>query len=148
MDLCMEERLARVIARHREQQALLDEATPIHDRERRLTRERVLTELPRLVSRITRVIAELNDHLSDEKIMLVLSSADRTVAAEAVYTLTLADDADRDLRLLVSVDWSGATHAVLCSPAVRSLVLTATVFDLDEPKITEAVLTLLEARFP
>ena len=148
MDSGLDERLAQVIARHREQKARREEATPKLDRERRRTRERVLAELSHLVSRISHVIAELNDQVADEGIIIVLSSAEHQAAAEAAYSLTLADDAASDPRMLLNIDWSGVAHAVLCSGDARSLVFASSIFDLDKSRIRELILRLLEARFP
>ena len=142
-----DERLARIVAGHRAWAAQRIREEPGPERERRLAHERVVAELPRLVSRMTRVVVALNDRLGGEGVMVVLSSAEHRMAAEAAYTLGLADDVDADPRLLLSVDWSGTAYAVLTEGETRKAMLICPVFELDDDRLTELVLGLLEARF-
>ena len=148
MDSSQDDRLARIVERSRAQRAREDRDEPGAERERRLARERVVAELPRLVSRLTQAVEALNDRLAGEGIIIALRSAEHRAASEAGYTLALAEDGQSDPHLFVSIGWNGEAHAVLCGAQGRSPVLQASVFDLDAAALTGLLLTLLEARFP
>jgi hypothetical protein len=146
MEAPTSERLAKIIHAHRQRTDAHSHEKPI-DRERRLARETVLSEIPKLIARITRAVAELNDTLADDGIRVDMEIGDHQPTREGAYTLRVAGASDQAPTMSLGVDWAGVVRAMLQEGPKRSLLSTHTVFEMDKARITDLVLRLLEANY-
>lgn len=142
MDKDIEKRLSKVIERLR-----IARPGPETDRERdrRLARERVLSELPYLSARIDDVVAEINDTLNEAGTPLRLVKANHTPFAQAIYSVSIAGTPGFEPVLVVVVDGEGRARAMLERDHHRALLETVDIFDLDKTRLASLAITLLEA---
>ena len=141
MDEELENRLARIVERL---------SRPPHgeadlDRARRLARERVLGELPRLEARIVDVMAEINDTLGSAGMSLHLAKSNRTPVAEAVYTIGVSGLPQAEPVLVLIAEGQGRVRAMLERDHHRTLMETVDIFELEKNRIASLALSLLEA---
>jgi hypothetical protein len=142
MDAALERRLARIVERLRTSPPTSESD---RERERRLGRERVLAELPRLAARIRATVDEINDSLAEAGAALRLAAPDHTPASEALFKLTLSGASEFDPTLELFVDGEGRARGLLERDNRRSLLLATTVFELGKGALADLMLTLLEA---
>lgn len=146
MEATISQRVSRIIEAHRRSADAVEFERAV-DRDRRLARENVLRELPKLDGLVSRTIAELNDTLSEGSIRLILEITGHQPTAEATYALKIANAASDAPSLSLSVDWTGAARAMLHEGPRRSLLATYTVFEVDKARISDLGLKLLEAYY-
>jgi len=146
LDRAVDERIERVVERISAQKDAFGR-TLNASLERRLARDHVLNELPKLLSRLSAGICVLNDRLGDGGVRLVLSVAERTPTTEAVFTVTVDDGGDGP-DMSFNIDYAGRLTAMLVRGGNRSLVRVSTVFDVDAAFLLDCLLVLLEARYP
>lgn len=145
-DASIAERLAKIIDARQRYTAASDHEKP-SDRERRLAREAVLAELPRLIGRLSSAVAELNDTLADSGIRIDLEIAGHQPTHEGAFTLHVAGAAPHAPTLNLGVDWTGTVRAMLQEGSKRSLIGADPIFDMDKARITDLTLRLLEASY-
>jgi hypothetical protein len=142
MDAASERRLARIVERLRTSPPTSESD---RERERRLGRERVLAELPRLAARIRVTVEEINDSLAEAGAALRLAASERGPASEALFKLTLLGASEFDPVLELFVDGEGRARGLLERDRSRTLLLATTVFELGKDALADLMLTLLEA---
>ena len=146
MDATVSQRISRII------EARLSQPEPASferaiDHDRRIARENVLRELPKLEARFTRTIAELNDNLAEGSIRIALEISGHQPIAEATYNLRIGGAPQEAPTLSLGVDWTGAVRAMMHDGPKRTLLATHSVFEMDKARISDLALRLLEAYY-
>lgn len=108
---------------------------------------RVLAELPRLFSRMSSGLAELNGWLAADGVVLGLATVEHKLNAKAVYTVTVSGACEDAPVLYITVDWTGALRVLLRNGSTRALIGTSRVFDLTRQQFVEFAIRLLEISF-
>ena len=148
MDAIFNQRIARIIAHREQAQASRSRDEGQLERQRREARDRVVNELPHVAAKITRTVEELNDLLSDNSIVLSVTSAAHQTAVEALYTISVADRFQDGPSLRLSVDYHGTVCALISYTQNQSLLAKTTVFDMDREWLMNLLLSLLETYYP
>ncbi len=146
MDSQINERLRCVADRVRVQKGQ-DGRTSSKSLEKRQARARILAELPRLLTRVTACVSEINERLEDDRVWLTVSVADRTPTTEAVLTVRVEDE-DSGPELVFNVNYTGTLTVLLVKHLDRSLIKTSDVFQANMPFLLDLLLLLLETTFP
>jgi hypothetical protein len=146
VDSQINERLRCVADRVRVQKGQ-DGRTSSKSLEKRQARARILAELPRLLTRVTACVSEINERLEDDRVWLTVSVADRTPTTEAVLTVRVEDE-DSGPELVFNVNYTGTLTVLLVKHLDRSLIKTSDVFQANMPFLLDLLLLLLETTFP
>ncbi len=146
LDSAMSARLARIVEAEARREAAR-EREPVAERERRKAREAVIAELPRLFSRLSSAVAEVNDAVAEQNLHLHLILLGHQPTSEATYRLSVTGDPESAPHLLIGVDWTGAVRAMLHDGAERKLVLNRTIFEVERRDFLDLSLRVLEARY-
>jgi len=143
----IERRLEKVIERRRAELSTLAQAHDDASLARRLAHNRLLVELPRVSARIASTVGVLNDRLYVAELSLKVDLADHTPIAEAIYTVSIVAADEAGPALVLTVDYTGSVRCMLQRDGRRTLVGSYTVHTLDSVRLTEMLVSLLEAHY-
>ena len=147
MEEDIERRLEKVIERRRAELSTLAQAHDDASLARRLAHNRLLVELPRVSARIASTVGVLNDRLYVAELSLKVDLADHTPIAEAIYTVSIVAADEAGPALVLTVDYTGSVRCMLQRDGRRTLVGSYTVHTLDSVRLTEMLVSLLEAHY-
>jgi len=148
METALDHRIARVVAKRRQEITEAKLGEDHQARERRLTRDKVVSELPRLLIKVSSAVAELNDRLSEADMWIKVEVGARTPLSEAVYRLSLAHPEDDGPILELTIDYAGNFRSFLCTHEKKSFLESSSVFGVDRVGLTRILVSLLEAHYP
>jgi hypothetical protein len=148
MDATLDHRIARVIARRKEELARDTEAEDHQARNSRLTRDKVLSELPRLLTKISSAVSELNDLLLEADMSIKVEVAVRTPLSDAMFKLSLAHPGEQGPVLELTVDFVGNLRGVLTTREARVFLESSNIFLADRTSVMKMLVALLEAHYP
>lgn len=146
MEPTLAQRIGRVLARRQRERSARESSEDQSDHGRRLARDRVVAELQRLSSIVENNLAELNDYISEAGVRIICEREDQLASAEVVYTFSVSGFELEGPSLTMSVDYTGALRVLLREHDVRSLILSSTVFSIDDAALMNSLVTLLEAQ--
>ncbi len=141
------QRIDRIVARRRQERSAAGPSGDEPDQDRRHAHDRVVAEMPRLATVVANALAELNDFIADADIRIKAETADHLPSAEAIYTFSVFDLGREDPVLNMSVDYTGVLRAILHDKNSRSVILSSTVFSINDAEILNILVTLLEAQY-
>lgn len=141
----LDERLARIVALHRETSGQGAETSAT--REHRLARQRVTQDLPRFAAVLHSVADDLNERLTGSGLQLRLSSQGHTPIAEALFVVSLCSHGEESLKLRLGIDGSGQLSAVVPDRGARPLPAPPSLFDCTKDNLTELFVDFLEVEY-
>src|ERR1700677_952763 len=147
MDPAVDERLSRILERRRQEKAAVGPPQDHPDYERRLARNRVIAELPRLAAKISDAAAELNKIISEEDLWIKIEIEDRTPSAEAYYNIGVIGRDEDGPTLSLIIDYQGNIRSMLRSRDNRSLLGTSSIFSIERPELMAQLVSLLEVQY-
>jgi hypothetical protein len=144
MEAAFEARLARVIELRQNALRTQTGAQDHIEHDRRVAYDRLTSELPRLVAKLSSAVLELNDRLSETDLRVTLKSFGHSPSAEATYVLGVADAGENAPELTLTVEFGGKITASLRTRQARSFIRTSDLYFIDRLELLNLLVTLLE----
>ncbi|MGZ3369527.1 MAG: hypothetical protein ACXWK1_11445 [Caulobacteraceae bacterium] len=140
MDQALEQRIGKVLER-RQRERQVEESAELNAL--RAAHERVVSEIPAALARLSGAIAEINDAVENSGIHLKLEAAEQPYTIEASFHVSLWPAEDRGLVFNVSHD--GKLIALLATRQSRVRLNSRDIRLADRPFFLDALVSLLEA---
>lgn len=146
MEAALDQRIARIVDLR--QRALLAQGGGADhtDRDRRAAHDQVTHEIPRLLVKISRAVAELNDRIAEARIHIALQTLDHNLAAAVLYGLRVAGADDDGPEMDIAVDYTGKITVLLSRQGNRSLIKVLNLFSVELSDIMHLLVFLVESQ--
>ncbi|HEY4030361.1 MAG TPA: hypothetical protein VGM25_08455 [Caulobacteraceae bacterium] len=140
MDQGLEQRINKVLERRRQDH---QEQVSLELQALRAAHDRVVSEIPGALARLSSAIAEINDAVDGSGIHLRLDPVDEPYTIEASFHVSLWPTEDRGLVFNVSHD--GKLIALLSTRQSRVRLNSRDIWLADRPFFLDTLVSLLEA---